>query len=318
MRKVFPQAAVIVAALVCALAVTPSRADADDFALLYHPGEIAPDGTGPAAETNRAAMGRLLQALSFRTSGAAFDILLVGPRPMSCASASACNELLFRRLRHVRDSLERRDAVAARALNDNSAKYAGELLPDPVLPPVPASNDALFVRTRLLRPVRPDDACPWTVHVADPALPPGLDGRPVDVQAVSPSALPTTSASSIRITPTGHRGRPTAVLWEGNGHFVRAASSAAIPLSAMAGAQRLHLIVAERSDHPLLRAASAHGTTPTPSPQLDELLIQASAVTRKGFGDQASRVRVEDIAPPRPAAEVVLCTVQLQPIAAVR
>lgn len=306
-------AAMIVTIVIAAMIVAwPTPALADEFALVFRQGDVAPDST----EANRATLGRLQQALAFRTSGAAFEILLVGPRPTYCTSASACNELLFRRLRHVRDTLARRDATAAKDLHDNAAKYAGELLPAPTLPTEIVSGDALYVRTRLSRPVRADEACPWTVHISDPMLPPGLDGQPVDIQAVSPRQLSTTAASAIRFTPTGHRGRPTAIVWDGKGRYALGQTGVAVALAAQANAERVHLIAADTVDHPLLRAAERSASIPPA--QMAELLARAAAQTSKAFGDQASRMRVEDLSPPRAGPDVVVCTVTLQTIAAVR
>ena len=281
-----------------------------EFALTFEPGATAYETQGAPGNANASNMARLLAVLSLRQTGAAFEVLLTGPRPTSCRSEDACSQLLFARIRHVNTALAQRDAAAAgRGVAETINRYAEDMRQLPVLPTVQGSADVLFVRTQLSKPYAADAKCPLIAHIGDPLLPLGLDGRPVEVQVVSPRTLTVTPNSTVRVTPSGHEGRYAALVWESGNMVARGALANAVALSTLMDgrAERFHLIAATTANNRILRAAEALSMTP----KVDSagFIESISHTSMRGFDDTAQRPGA--LGAERPAADLITCGVSI-------
>lgn len=303
-------------ALTCALvalgtaASSAGGAAAGDFALTFRPGQVGHETAGAAGDANAETISNLLTALSLRTAGAAFELILTGPRPTSCRDDTACSQLLFGRVRHLNAALQQRDAGAAgRGLVENLNRYAEDMREAPVLPAASGTGETLFVRTLPSKPYVADEKCPFVARIGDPALPPGLDGRPLDVQVVSPRTIAVTPNSTIRVTPSNHEGRRVAIVWDGGDNLVRGAVGATVAVRDLLGGhpERVHVIAADKADNPTLRAAEALPTVP--GPDRTRFLAQVVTVSSRGFGPdaQAPAPRAGEL----PRLELVSCSVPL-------
>jgi hypothetical protein len=310
----------VIGASVTVLPVQAVRADA--FTVTFRSGKTEPALDGASGEANLAAMNRIAAALELKLQGAAFEFLLVGPKPKDCKSEQACSELLFRRLRHVRETLEKRQVSAARSLNDNAARYSNELELPLALPTATLGTDFLTLRGRPLRPLQARAECPWSVRMTDPVLPPQLGTADTSstVQFVSPQHLTVTAQSVLRIAPTSTRGRTPVLIWEtADGNFARGSVGVEQALTALGsvGPIRLHLVLAQKAEHPLVLAANALQGNATPAPDMARALgIGKSAA--KAFGDDAARARAVDFAAPQAVQEVATCTISFGTASTVR